>query len=246
MIGRLLCICGLLTVTPHLQATVSLELRHLWEDKPLATPSRAFVTRSGETIELSRLAYLLSDLRLLGRGNSTSSGTWLSRNNWFAHVDASRPGGISRLHLGDLPRRTYTVLQFQVGLDQETNEADPSLHPADHPLNPNLNNLHWTPQGGYIFLAMEGHLRNGGNTGGFAYHLGNSWNRTVISLPLSLEFTDPVTIAIDVHLDRLFNGDEPLQIAANPSTHSRKGDGIAQLLKSRLPSAFAIREIRQT
>ncbi|SVC77974.1 uncharacterized protein METZ01_LOCUS330828, partial [marine metagenome] len=197
MIGRLLCICGLLAVTPHLRGAVSLELRHLWEGKPLATPSKAFVTRSGETIELSRVAYLLSDLRLLGRGNNASSGTWLHRNNWFAHVDASRPGGISRLHLGDLPRQTYTVLRFQVGLDQETNKADPNLHPADHPLNPNLNNLHWTPQGGYIFLAMEGHLRNDGKTGGFAYHLGNPWNRTVISLPLSLKFTGPVTIAID-------------------------------------------------
>ena len=245
MIGRLLCICSLLTVTPHLQAGVSLELRHLWEGKPLATPSRALVTGSGETIEFSRVAYLLSDLRLLGRGDNASSGTWLHRNNWFAHVDASGPGGVSRLDLGDLPRRTYTVLQFHIGLDQETDETDPSQYPADHPLNPNLNNLHWTPQGGYIFLAMEGHLRKNGDTGGFAYHLGNAWNRTPVSLPLSLEFTGPVTIAIDIHLDRLFNGAEPLPIAANPSTHSRKGDEIAQLLKSRIPSAFSVREIRQ-
>ena len=246
MIRPLLCLCGLLAVGHPLHAGVSLELRHLWEGKPFATPSGTFVTGSGETIELSRLAYLLSEPRLLSRGNNASSGTWLRRNDWFAYVDASSPGGVSRLELGALPLRSYTILQFQVGLDQKTDETDPDQYPANHPLNPNLNNLHWTPQGGYIFLAMEGHLRNdGGDTGGFAYHLGNSWNRTTISLPLSLDLAGPSIIGIDVHLDRLFDGDKPLQIAANPSTHSRKGDGIARLLKNRLPSAFAVREIRE-
>ncbi len=245
MTARLLWLSSLLTVGSHLQAGVSLELRHLWEGKPFAIPSGPFITGSGETIELSRLAYLLSEPRLLNRGNNASSGTWLRRNDWFAYVDASSPGGVSRLNLGDLPLRNYTILRFHVGLDQETDEADPDRYPAAHPLNPNLNNLHWTPQGGYIFLAMEGHLRNNGDTDGFAYHLGNSWNRTTISLPLSLDLTGPAIIGIDVHLDRLFKGDEPLQIAANPSTHSRKGDRIARLLKDRLPSTFAVREIRQ-
>ena len=245
MTARLLWLSSLLTVGSHLQAGVSLEFRHLWEGKPFAIPSGPFITGSGETIELSRLAYLLSEPRLLSRGNNASSGTWLRRHDWFAYIDGSSPGGISRLALGELPLRSYNVLQFHVGLDPETDEADPDQYPASHPLNPNLNNLHWDPQGGYIFLAMEGHLRKNGDTGGFTYHLGNSWNRTTISLPLSLDLTGPAIIGIDVHLDRLFNGDEPLQIAANPSTHSRKGDGIARLLKDRLPSTFAVREIRQ-
>lgn len=245
MIGRLLCLCCLLSATVSAFANVSLEFRHVWEGKPIGIPSKAIVTKSGETLELSRLAYLLSEPRLLRRGNNESSGTWLQRNNWFAYVDASTRGGISHVELGNLPKETYTVLQFHVGLDKKTDQGDPNQYPAKHPLNPNHNNLHWTPQGGYIFLAVEGHLRGKKDPGGFAYHLGNSWNRTAISLPLSLDLTGPATIAIDVHLDRLFNGDKPIQIGKNPSTHSRRDDQIAQLLQSRLRSAFTIRDIRK-
>ena len=247
MTGRLLWLCSLLAASPHLQAGVSLELRHLWQGRVFSIPSRALVTASGETIELSRLSYLLSEPRLLGhRDNNASSGTWLRRNGWFAYVDASSPGGVSRLELGALPFRNYSILQFHVGLDQKTDEADPDQYPAGHPLNPNLNNLHWTPQGGYIFLAMEGHLRKRGATGGFAYHLGNAWNRTTISLPLSLDLTGHAIISIDVHLDRLFNGKNPLQVGINPSTHSRRNDAIAGMLKKKLSSAFEVRGIRQT
>ena len=115
MTARLLWLSSLLTVGSHLQAGVSLEFRHLWEGKPFTIPSGPFITGSGETIELSRLAYLLSEPRLLGRGNNASSGTWLRRHDWFAYIDGSSPGGVSRLDLGDLPRRTYTLLQFHIG-----------------------------------------------------------------------------------------------------------------------------------
>lgn len=244
MIGRLLCLLfGLLGTSAA--ANVSLEFRHVWEGKPIGTPSKALITKSGETIELSRLAYLLSEPRLLRRGSNESSGTWLQRNNWFAFIDASNRGGVSHVQLGNFPKNSYTVLQFHIGLDQKTDQGDPNQYPATHPLNPNFNNLHWTPQGGYIFLALEGHLPKNQDTGGFAYHLGNSWNRTAISLPISLDLTGPTTISIDVHLDRLFNGDDPLEIGKNPSTHSRKDDKIAHILKSRLPSAFTIGAIRQ-
>jgi cytochrome c peroxidase len=246
MTGRLLWLCSLLALSSSLRAEVSLELRHLWKGRVFSIPSGAIVTASGETIELSRLSYLLSSPRLLGRRDPATSPAWLRRNDWFAYVDASGPEPVTRLQLGKLPHRNYSILQLQLGLDEATDEADPGQYPPDHPLNPNLNNLHWTPQGGYIFLAIEGHLRKSGDTGGFAYHLGNSWNRTTLNLPLSLDLTGSAVISIDVHLDRLFNGNKPLQVEANPSTHSRKDDVIAVMLKKRLPSAFEVRGIRQT
>ena len=144
---------------------LSLDLKHLWKGQALSTPSKELLTGSGETIKLSRFAYILSSPRLLSDRTETSSGTWLRRKDWFGYVDASRPGGLNRLELGSLPARSYRTLQFSIGLSSETDQADPSQYPANHPLNPNYNNLHWTPQGGYIFLAAEGHLPNDETTG---------------------------------------------------------------------------------
>ena len=246
MIGRLLWLSWFIALSPSLQAGVSLALRHLWHGAPITIPGAPLLTASGEKIEFSRLAYLLSSPRLLGRRDSDTPPAWLHRPDWFAYVNVAKPAGPVHLSLGELPPRDYTVLQFHVGLDQATDEADPSRYPAGHPLNPNRNNLHWTPQGGYIFLAMEGHLREDAHAAGFAYHLGNHWNRAAISLPLSSTLRGPAIVSIDLHLDRLFSGDPPLRVSRNPSTHSREGDPVARALKTRLASAFEVRGIERT
>ena len=246
MIRRLRWLCCLIGLGSPLQAEVSLTVRHLWHGEPITIPGTPLLTASGERIEFSRLAYLLSGLRMLGQRDERTPPAWLHRKDWFAYVDASTPTGPARLSLGELPPRDYTLLQFQVGLDETTDSADPNQYPADHPLNPNRNNLHWTPQGGYIFLAMEGHLRQELETGGFSYHLGNPWSRTTISLPLSPALRGPAVIRINLHLDRLFDGEKPIQVAKTPSTHSRKGDELAQTLKQRLASAFEIAGINSS
>lgn len=239
-------LCLLLAVISHSsKGELSLELRHLWNKQALSTPSEELVTASGERIKLSRFAYLLSGPRLLTGRPGTNAGKWLHRADWFAYVDASRPGGLNRLELGSLLPDSYRALQFSVGLNKATDETDPSSYPATHPLNPNYNNLHWTPQGGYIFLAVEGHLLDNGSTGGFAYHLGQPRNRVAISLPIDLDLTEPAVLEIDVHVDRIFGGDHPLRIGHNPSTHSREGDPVARKLRQQLTTAFELRGIRQ-
>jgi hypothetical protein len=59
--------------------------------------------------------------------------------------------------LEGVPGQEFTGLRFVIGLDQALNEADPNLWPAGHPLHPTVNGLHWGWQGGYIFMALEGH-----------------------------------------------------------------------------------------
>jgi len=65
-----------------------------------------------------------------------------------------------------------------MGLDAATNAADSAKWPPDHPLNPNLNGLNWSWQGGYVFLAIEGHYRSGkSGPERFCYHLARDPNR---------------------------------------------------------------------
>lgn len=225
--------------------TITMQIRHLWDGEVIHPPTDGIRTAAGETISITRLSYLLSRPGLLRRGDSESSGDWWSRDDWFAFADAA--GGDATLSLAGPPSASYSALRFSIGLDEETDRGDPNQYPARHPLNPLVNNLHWTPQGGYIFLALEGR----GTTGtedipgdGFAYHLGNAPNLMTIALPLALDLSSDALVVIDFHLDRLFNSDPPFAIRRQSSTHSRPGDPVAALLKRRVETAFALNSVR--
>jgi hypothetical protein len=74
--------------------------------------------------------------------------------------------------LENVPEGSYRALRFHVGPDAAANAADVSKIPAGHALNPNPNGLHWSWQGGYIFMAVVGHFRKGNSeVNGFAHHL---------------------------------------------------------------------------
>lgn len=212
--------------------TIALEIRHLWKGEPLPVPSEEFKTAAGETINIKRLSYLLSEPRF----RPAAADVWLGRNDWFGFVDADEDEW-STLKLGGVPDGGYTGLQFHVGLDAETDGGDPNQYGPKHPLNPLVSNLYWTPQKGYIFLALEG--RSGPS--GFSYHLGHARNRVTVTLPLELELAGAATIAIDFHLDRLL---DDFETQKQRSTHSREGDPVAARFQQLLAKAFTIREIR--
>ncbi len=229
--------CLILLPSLTVAGTVTLEIRHLWEGKEITIPTEAIETAAGEHIDISRLAYLLSEPTLLSKTRQTR----IARKNWFAYVDGGN--AVSRLVLDGVPEDSYGGLQIYIGLDEATDLADPNQYPAMHPLNPLVNNLHWSPQGGYIYIAMEGHAQ--GDLG-FSYHLGNPRNRVTCEIPLEFEMADSTTISLDFHLDRIFNADEPFKTREQTSTHSREGDPVAKILKERLAGVFSLRSIQQS
>lgn len=224
-----------LLTSPARSGTIVLEIRHLWEGEPLAIPSGELETFAGETVDFTRLSYLLSEPKL---GTAPNRNQIAQKDDWFAFVDAENP--VSRFTIEQIPDGNYTALNLKVGLNSQTDNSDPNLYGPTHPLNPLVNNLHWSPQGGYIFLALEGHS----DPQSFSYHLGHPRNQVSFEIPLSLELNGAATVAIDFHLDRLFKGRHPLVTQDQTSTHSREGDSLAQLLKNQLPSVFSLREVR--
>ena len=70
------------------------------------------------------------------------------------------------------PAGNYRGLRFYFGLEPAVNHTNPAAFPPDHPLHPNLNGLHWSWQGGYIFMALEGLHRTGNaQPEGYSFHL---------------------------------------------------------------------------
>jgi cytochrome c peroxidase len=242
--GILFFLFVVLTSSSAAQGVLTLEIRHLWEGQIIGLPAKNLPLPNGEKLEITRLAYLLSDPRVESKVQNGQS-TWQERKNWQAFVNAA--SDVSKISLAGLPRRHFHSLQFFIGLDEKTNANDPNRYPQDHPLHPK-NNLHWSWQGGYIFLAVEGrlHSSNTADPVGFSYHLGNAHNRMMVTLPTSFDLSKlDVTITIDFNLSRLFTtGPTPLNIADHTSTHGRKGDPTALTLVNNIEDAFKVHWIR--
>jgi cytochrome c peroxidase len=190
---------------------------------------------AGGDVDLTRCDLLLSGLEI-----KTASGEWLASRDWFAFLslDAKR----AKSQATGLPPGEVTAIRFQVGLPASINAADPSGWEVGHVLHPEVNGLHWSWQGGYIFGAIEGHYWSKKDKdqapGGFAFHYARSENAVAVELPVEFRSGGPVTLMLELDLSVLLGGVD-LQAGAT-STHSRPGDPVSDAMKSRWASAFRI------
>lgn len=219
-------------------ATLEIAVRHTFQGEPLLLDSLRYRNAAGETLSVTRLSYLLS-----GFAVEREDGVWLEVPDRDAWMDAATRRTLVRLD--DLPEGKYRALRFHLGPDSQANIADPTKLPADHPLNPNLNGLHWTWQTGYIFLAAEGHYRTGSSElKGYAHHLARDPNRTRISLAVPVDLSHDGAVLLDFDLGNLFNAPRPLSFEKDgAATHSRDGDPVAAALVANLPGAFRVARV---
>jgi len=204
---------------------------------PLILDSLRYENSTKETLSFTRISFLLSGFAL-----EKNSGGWIELPNQYAWCDAER----HRLQfiLRDIPPATYRAIRFYFGPDEKTNHADISKIPADEPLNPNINGLHWNWQGGYIFLALEGYFRKGNEQPtGYSYHFARDPRRTPISLTAPIDLRRDATLTLDFDLGSLFNSPRSISIHRDGvSTHSRENDPLADNLAANLRGSFRVRQ----
>ncbi len=216
-------------------------MRHTFRGEPLLLDSLRYRNTAGETLSVERLSYLLSGFAL-----QREDGGWTELADHFAWMDAAQHR--TSVRLGGIPPGRYRAMRFHIGPDAADNAADPSRWPAAHPLNPNLNGLYWGWQGGYVFLAMEGHFRPPESSApaglpGFAYHLARDPYRTRVVLTAPLDLGHDTGVLADFDLAALFDGERPLTLARDGvATHSRDGDPVAAALAANLSGAFHLRQ----
>ena len=204
----------------------------------LQPASLRYQTSAGETFSITRVSYLVSDFAL-----QRNDGSWLEISNSVAWLDFDQ--NRNSIWLENIPADEFRSLRFLVGLNTNLNHADIAKFPATHPLNPNLNGLHWSWQGGYIFLALEGLWRNAaGEFDGWAYHLARDTNATRITVAAPLVITNETKLELDFDLATLLNAPRPLSFGKDgSSTHSRDGDPISAALVKNLVGAFRVHQI---
>lgn len=239
-----------------LGGSLLVEITPKFSGEPIQPDSLRYQTSAGETFSITRVSWLASGFAL-----ERADGSWLELTNQIAWFDLEK--GRSTLRLTNVPAEMFRGVRFHVGPDATLNHADVAQFAADHPLNPNLNNLHWSWQGGYIFLALEGMWQErrpparlggeqfgehaGAETGaplGWSYHFANDTNRTRITLAAPLNLASDTRLELDFDLATLLNAPRPLSFSKDgSSTHSRAGDPIAAALAANLPGAFSVKRV---
>jgi cytochrome c peroxidase len=223
-----------------LPATLQIHIAPKVSGQELQPGSLRYQTSANETFSITRVSYLVSDFAL-----QRDDGSWLQLSNTVAWMDFQQNRDSIRLE--DIPAGEFRTLHFSVGLNTNLNHADIVSFPATHPLNPNLNGLYWSWQGGFIFLALEGLWRNAsGELDGWAYHLARDTNCMRVTLAAPLTITNETKLELDFDLATVLNAPRPLSFTREgSSTHSRDGDPISAALVKNLPGAFRVHRITQ-
>ncbi len=205
-------------------------------NEPLRLNQLNLNNKAGEVWSVTRLSFLAGGLAL-----QTAAGEWLEMPEAIAWLDA----GQNQLawEVTGVPEGGYEALRFHVGLSPALNEADPAQWPPEHPLNPNRNGLHWSWQGGYIFLALEGRYASakGGAPKGYAFHLAREPFRAPVTVSVAFVLQRQRSSVLNLRLEvpALLDGARSLSFAADgASTHSQDGDPVAAALRTNVSTAF--------
>ena len=212
-----------------------LEVTPLFQGVPLAFDKLGLTNATGQAFSVTRLDFLLSNFSL-----RRSDGTWLARTNEPAYLSLRE--GRTGFRVEGIPADTYDRARFLVGVTRDLNHADPAQFGTAHPLNPNVNGLHWNWQGGYVFLALEGRWRDAtGAWNGYSFHLATDRLLTPVELALVLEVTGDHELQLHLSVDKIFAGPPAVVLDSNhASTHSREGDALAEGLRMNLAGAFSL------
>ncbi|MBI3191258.1 MAG: cytochrome C peroxidase [Pedosphaera parvula] len=236
-------------------ASLNVRVAPLFDGRPLVMNPLALTNAAGQRLSVTRLDFLLSDFAL-----RRADGAWLERTNWQAYF--SLGAGRAQARVPDLPPGRYDRARFHVGVRPDLNHSDPVRYAPDHPLNPELNGLHWGWAGGYVFFAIEGRWEAANSKSevlnpkadsklqianrksemsGYSFHLGNDWMLMTVELPVALALNGDQPLSMALHVDRVFGGQPPVTLAADEdSTHSREGDALAEKLRGNVQSAFVV------
>lgn len=130
-------------------------------DHNLHAPSFSYVNANNDTLSISKLKYLISDIRFY----KSNGDSLVIEGHHF--VDLTDNATLTYAPTFELPFDTYTGISFNFGLDSVDNVTN---------AYPDLNSLTWNwpvmNGGGYHFMQMEGMYKHLGNDSAYTYHMG--------------------------------------------------------------------------
>lgn len=192
-----------------------------------------------ENISFTRLAFFLSEFSFQG-----VSGKLYPLPDHVFYLEAEKKRASSILPTPAQFPEEITAFHFSIGLPKKVNLSDPNQHPPSSPLNPTFNNLHWSQETGYIFMAIEGMTRpvQTKELRGYSLHYANTHNLLPISLKLPEKALSLGHLSLNLNLEELLKGISFYQDGY--TTHSKPRDPLAEKIKENLTSSFRIIRLR--
>ena len=196
------------------QTNVVLNLEHRLNQAAFAFNQEA-VAPGGYNFDVTRLQYYISGIELVHDGGQTTAveDTWLLVN----------AGNDVDFDLGSHAVTTIEGINFYIGVDRDTNNADPSLHPPGHPLAPQNPSMHWGWSSGYRFVAIEGGA--GANTA-FNYEVHALGNTNYNQVRITTAATDNggnIEIVVYADYARAFTS---VDVSSGLILHSESGQAV--------------------
>lgn len=160
-----------------------------------------------QDFKISRVDYYISGIKIIHDG-----GMELSLPDKYILAKGS---AYVTEALGSLNVTNVEGIKFSIGVEAPTNNADPSLHPEDHPLAPQVPSMHWGWAAGYRFVALEGTA--GSNATIFEMHgMGNSNYFTQTVMVAGENSGNNVDIFLDADYTQAL---KDINVAAGPIDH---------------------------
>lgn len=204
------------TAAPH---SLLVEVQPRFANAPLMFDAMTNVTAAGQTVSVTRLDFLLSNIAL-----RRADGTWFTLTNRFGYISGRERR--TMVALPSLPPGDYGRIRFHVGVPERENHANPGALAASHPLNPNVNGLHGSWQGGYVFFALEGIW---GADRGYSYHIATDRRLATVELPLALKLEGDDTLRLVSSAGSRVHRRQPaLQLRSRRSRRHAQCDAVVQ------------------
>jgi hypothetical protein len=136
---------------------LSFKFNHTVNGVPLEMDKTVFSIHNGKKVKITRADFYLSGITLIGNNQDS-----FKIDKSYVLSSAYEPNKVHAV--GQYPHNfSFNKLSMDVGIDEETNHADPSVYSASHPLGPKTPDMHWGWAGGYRFIALEGFVDSNGD-----------------------------------------------------------------------------------
>ncbi len=154
--------------------TVTFDLEHRWANTAFSL-GQSYVTAGGDSVNLSKLKYLLSNFVFV-----KSDGSEYKVPESYYLVNALTPSSFY-LDFKDIPEGDYTSVKFIVGVDSARNTAG-----AQTGALATTNDLYWDWNMGYVFFKAEGTSPK--NAMGITYHIGGYGGANAAQRTIAIDF----------------------------------------------------------
>jgi len=170
--------CGLAPLPTMVQLTGGLKLRiaNQFGKDPLKLEV-PYVTLHGDSLELTRFVYYLSNIELTDKNGQV----WKQAESYHLLEVAEEGQAVFEITLTNVPPGEYRELSFGVGVDSVRNHSGQQVGALETD-----NGMFWMWETGYVFLKAEGFfLQPRGIKKAMVYHIGRDdcYQRVRLKIP---------------------------------------------------------------